>query len=184
MENKNKFIHYEILASTLLAGFMHAKIYNPKSNLNKKELESAKTKMRWDIKQCLVNIGKNYTDHKVNNEQHIKNINQLKDCITTKYNLILFKGEFRFGIAQKLLNLYLKYLWALGWIIPIPPHCPIDSTVSKTLNHEYKFSKSDSVDEYKKIIEKTNQVAIKNGNRIAEWEMNEFLETNYSKLDF
>lgn len=184
MENKKKFIYYEILASTLLAGFMHAKIYNTQTNLDKDELENAKVKMRWDIKQRLVDIGKNYTVHEVNDDQHIKNINELVDCITTRHEPILFEGKFRFGIAQKLLNLYLKYLWALGWIDPVPPHCPVDSTVSKALRHEYKFIKSDDVVAYKKIIEEAKQVATKNGTKIAEWEMNEFLETNYSKLNF
>jgi hypothetical protein len=34
----------------------------------------------------------------------------------------------RIGLAQKALNLYLKYLWCLGEIHE-PPHCPLDSIV-------------------------------------------------------
>lgn len=158
------------------------KIYNP--NIDKKYLDKKKEEMHRDIKQHLVDIGKNYAVDKVNDDQHIKNINELKNYITTKYEQVLFEGKLRFGVAQKILNLYLKYLWALDWINSPPPHCPIDGQISNELKSSYKFAKSDDVDEYKEIIIKANQTAKNNGVGIAEWETNKFLETNYSQLDF
>ncbi|MBN3196976.1 hypothetical protein [Pectobacterium versatile] len=35
---------------------------------------------------------------------------------------------YKFGVAQKLLNLLLKYLWCLG-NIPEPPYCPVDRII-------------------------------------------------------
>jgi hypothetical protein len=38
------------------------------------------------------------------------------------------KGKINFGIAQKMLNLYLKYMWSLG-NIQEPPHFPVDRII-------------------------------------------------------
>lgn len=183
MDNKKKFIYYEILAFTIIAGFMvrgGKKIYKP--NLNKIE-EKKKEEMRKEIKQYLIGISSEYYKNKVDNDQHIKNIDTLKEEIQKKYNDILYDQTFRFGIAQKLLNLYLKYLWALGWI-KTPPHCPIDSKISKALGSNYKFAISDDKGEYEEVIKKADQAAKNNGISIIEWETEKFIDANYSKLDF
>ncbi len=183
MNNKNKFIHYEILASTLTAGFMvrgGKKIYDPNVDIKDEERE----KMKCNIKQNLINIGVDYYKTDIDSKRHMENIIKLKNLIQEEHRGILFEKTFRFGVAQKLLNLYLKYLWALGWINSMPPHCPMDSIISRTLEDGYKFSKSDSVDEYKKVMEKAKQTAKEKDTSISEWEMDEFLETNYSKLNF
>ncbi len=39
------------------------------------------------------------------------------------------KAGIPFGVAQKCINLILKYLWQCGAIPTAPPHCPIDSKV-------------------------------------------------------
>ena len=69
-----------------------------------------------------------YKQGEVTDEAHISNIQQLCDKAKNKYGAILNKGTFRFGTAQKLLNLYLKYLWCLKEI-KTPPHFPVDRRI-------------------------------------------------------
>lgn len=188
MQNKKKFIYHEILASTLKAGFMvrgrngKNKIYNPE--YSNKDMDEKKEKMRHDIRQCLVDIGLRYRDDDIDHKKHIDNILELKNEIQGNHAIILFEKTFRFGVAQKLLNVYLKYLWALDWINSTPPDCPIDGKISRELNSNYKFAKSDNIGEYEEVIKKAKQVAEIKNQSIVEWEFNTFLEENYSQLDF
>lgn len=158
------------------------KIYNPK--LDKKYLNLEQEKMRKDIKQYLINISLEYYDKNVDHKQHINNILKLKNQIQEQYGHVLFEEKFRFGIAQKLLNLYLKYLWALDFIKSTPPHCPIDGTISKELNSNYRFAISDDAGEYEEVIKKADLIARDSSITISEWETNKFLEANYSQLIF
>ena len=41
---------------------------------------------------------------------------------------VLGQLSYKYGIAQKFINLSLKYHWCLD-LIQEPPHCPIDSTI-------------------------------------------------------
>ena len=52
--------------------------------------------------------------------------------------MVYFNNEkINFGIAQKMLNLYLKYMWSLGHI-QSPPHFPVDRIIQELLNKELK----------------------------------------------
>jgi len=75
-----------------------------------------------------------YKDGKVNDENHIHNINAIIAC-SADFSELFQKGKINFGIAQKMLNLYLKYQWSLG-NIPAPPHFPVDRIIQEKLNKE------------------------------------------------
>ncbi len=62
--------------------------------------------------------------------------------MTTEFKDILFGNGFRVGIAQKALNLYLKYLWCLGKITE-PPHCPFDSIIISEIKCNIKWTEMD-----------------------------------------
>ena len=84
----------------------------------------------------------------------------------------LLANGYPFGIAQKLLNVYLKYQWCSGWIFE-PPHCPIDRTILQKLTLENRFiwttmNESDyraAIDELKKVARDSSP---------AQWELIEF----------
>ena len=84
------------------------------------------------------------------------------------------EGRFRIGRAQKALNLYLKYLWAFGWIPP-PPHCPFDSVVLRELSlpkkHDIPWTKMDDVDVYRAWIEAAKRKAKTCGLCLPRWEV-------------
>lgn len=52
--------------------------------------------------------------------------------LSQHYAEIFTKGALNFGISQKILNLYLKYLWVAG-VIPTPPHFPVDRIIQEKL---------------------------------------------------
>jgi hypothetical protein len=66
---------------------------------------------------------------KCTEEQHYKNIAALIKFANQKDPGILGKDGYKYGVAQKLLNLVLKYLSCLDIITSTPPHCPVDRIV-------------------------------------------------------
>jgi hypothetical protein len=84
---------------------------------------------------------------------------------------------YKIGIAQKLLNLYLKYLWCLNQI-PKPPHCPVDKIIIDKCKPARgvkgrlkKWTKITLMSEYDEIIEVIRDDADKADMSIAEWEL-------------
>jgi len=91
---------------------------------------------------------------------------------------ILAGGRLRIGIAQKVVNLYLKYLWTMGWIEE-PPHCPFDGIIIEKLKAELSFSgcfedyawtKLDCMKKYGTLVAVANDKAKNAGQSLAEWE--------------
>jgi hypothetical protein len=89
--------------------------------------------------------------------------------LTERFGQYLCGNKFRIGIAQKAINLYLKFLWCMKEI-PTPPHCTIDGRIISTLGLTDAWTKLDSIQEYKQIIEKCKEQAGKNRSA-AEWEL-------------
>ena len=83
----------------------------------------------------------------------------------------LHNGRFRIGIAQKRIDLHLKYLWAAG-LVPEPPHCSLDGIVRDIANREYDWTSSDSIDDYKCAIYALKHVA--KPRTLSVWELEEF----------
>jgi len=74
--------------------------------------------------------------------------------IYTKADGILRDGNYRYGVAEKLLNLALKYYWCLGHI-PTPPHCPVDRIVIEKTHLRGRVNWTEIKDEpqYRGVIE-------------------------------
>ena len=102
---------------------------------------------------------------------HCENIETLARDISEKCEDVLADGNFRIGLAQKALNLYLKFYWWLGVINIPPPHCPIDSIVLKEVPeyNDSPWTKITQINEYMNVIEKVRKKARKLP--LAEWEM-------------
>jgi len=93
---------------------------------------------------------------------------------TREYKDILKLGQLNYGTAQKLVNLYLKYLWCLD-MAPEPPHCPIDRIIlGKAGIYDISWTKINSMEEYISTINKIKKVS--KDLSVAQWELE-----NYSR---
>lgn len=135
--------------------FQHIKIYPEGFTLEDKE------EFKHKVREKLYKIGKDYTNSEVPSATHLSTI----DVLSKKFG-------FSFGVAQKLLNLYLKYLWCMGEI-KIPPHCPVDSQILKQVKiNNPPWSKMSERD-YKNAIDKIEKESKNKGfENMAEWELN------------
>ena len=103
--------------------------------------------------------------------KHLKNIKAIIS-FTESTGSILTNGKLNFGVAQKLLNLYLKYHWCLN-LIPQPPHFPVDSIIQKELGlMVVPWTKMQNEIEYLRIINHAKvQLKKHNCKSIAELEL-------------
>ncbi len=110
----------------------------------------------------------------VTDTEHLRKIRRIRDRLTRKHRRILKGGRFRFGRAQKALNLYLKYLWCLGEL-PMPPHCPFDRKIIQECGlPEIGWAKLDDGREYRRLVAAARQQADARSMAIAEWELGLF----------
>jgi hypothetical protein len=108
----------------------------------------------------------------VTESEHIRHLRRLV-WFANRSGGALFRARYNWGLAQKLLNLYLKYLWSLGLIAP-PPHCPVDSIVlsKTTLKGSVKWTQLTDMQAYQRAIAAIRARATKDGyHSIAEWEL-------------
>jgi len=108
---------------------------------------------------------------KVEEEQHYKHIDDLIVRGNSARNQVLGELGYKYGIAQKLLNLLLKYLWCLGTIAE-PPHCPVDRIIiGETRYHDRNWTDIVRRSQYQEIIEDIRRLANLMGTSIAVWEL-------------
>lgn len=152
--------------------------------------EKVTDKMRYKIyyvfQEVVYDLENKYVTEKVDEKEHLENIEFLVKK-SQEYDLCVFlnEGTITFGVAQKLLNMYLKYLWCAGMIMHEPPHCPIDSIVLRNLDidtaqkSQGALPKWPDADEktYNKYINKLNDKT----NNPSQWELREWSE--YSNKD-
>lgn len=167
-ENKKKFINNEILTLIILGGLGRGSVYPTGIQ------ENDKVGFKIFLRKQLYQYGKKYRNN-VSEKDHIANIKQITQEITNRYSKILKDNKFRIGTAQKLLNLYLKYLWVLDEI-PEPPHCPFDRKIIEKLGLDINWTKLDSIDDYRKMIERARNIARDNNLSIAGWELKAWSE--------
>ncbi|MCW5521112.1 hypothetical protein J1N09_14785 [Aureitalea sp. L0-47] len=128
---KGKFLNNEIWILTFGGGFQRANIYK------KNHPETVRTAFRSALRNKIEELVSK--DYKVSvfEDSHIENIQSL---VTFSKNLKVANVSIpiNFGVAQKLLNLYLKYQWCLGNLKENPPHFPVDRLIQIELNKEAK----------------------------------------------
>jgi len=167
-EEKKEFLNNEILSSSIFAGLTRNRIYKQKID------ENDRIKFKNNLKHKLKEYGRGYKT-KISDTEHIENIKRFSDGISAEFGKILNGNRFRIGTSQKLLNLYLKYLWILGWISE-PPHCPFDSIIIAELGlgAEIKFTKFDSEEDYNSLVTAAAKKAKDAKLSIAQWELKVF----------
>lgn len=167
---KQQFVCGEVFVAAWGASVQHASLYNAKPKTKARDAFRAKIE-----RHIFSEIIPQYLASQFDEEAHIANIAKLCEFGSAKGRGLLRRRGYKFGVAQKLLNLLLKYLWCLGRI-PEPPHCPVDSIIiGKTrLKGTVKWTKIVSHAEYRKVIAVIKEVADEKGLSIAQWELREF----------
>ena len=119
-------------------------------------------------------INSSYINEECSEENHYTNIDHLVK-FGSSIGVKILKDSYRYGVAQKLLNLYLKYLWCFD-LIKTPPHCPIDRIILNKIKIECNWTQIDKESTYRNIIEKIKGIIDQNKDvlgspSIAEWEL-------------
>jgi hypothetical protein len=176
---KNKFIESELWYLSLAGAFQRNSIYA--KNINDVN-GTVKKAFRLTLRNSVQEIAKRY-NNATSDTEHIANI---EEVIETNKNPILGNdGKLKFGTVQKLLNLYLKYLWCSDRISQPPPHCPVDSIIlghSKSFRNE-RWTQLDCPDQYMLYIEELRAIAKDQNTILAEWELDTFNRRGEQILD-
>src|SRR5262245_47199684 len=123
---KRRFLVYELGLLTVRAALSTRDEGWPiyKETTSQRERAEAQDAFR----AILEELDAGYAGGGVSEPAHNRLIVDVADRLTAKLKPSLHKDRFRIGVSQKLVNLYLKYLWVAG-LCPEPPHCPIDGIV-------------------------------------------------------
>ena len=117
-----QFLQKEIWMLTYGASFQRANAY--------KKGASEKTKIHFKnmttgyIEEVIL---PQYKKGGISDERHIANIKDISDY-SKSFKELFQGGKINFGIAQKMLNVFLKYQWCLANIVE-PPHFPVDRII-------------------------------------------------------
>ncbi|MEB2316363.1 MAG: hypothetical protein OZ919_09850 [Xanthomonadaceae bacterium] len=148
------------------ASVQRAHLYNPGVS------ESDRVRMKEDMFRLLeTDIVPSYRVA-CTESAHLENIGRLVQKGSGFGSSILVGGQYRYGVAQKLLNLYLKYLWCMGHVAE-PPHCPVDRIIlaETTLRDRLNWTKITTREQYMSAINALRQVATAQGQSLAVWEL-------------
>jgi hypothetical protein len=135
------------------------------------EFGDERTRFRDALAQLIRSEAARYRQaSRVTDAEHCEAIRRISDGLSIRYgHIFLTKRRFRYGTAQKALNLYLKFLWRLGQLgSGKPPHCPVDGVVLKAARLAGMWTHSDDQQEYMRWIEGIRKVA--SPLDLADWE--------------
>ncbi|MCP9765186.1 hypothetical protein [Lacihabitans soyangensis] len=175
---KDIFLESQYWMMTIHAAFQRANVY--KANVDENKRKEFREYLHVEIQQ----IAEKYY-FKVDEDKHLKNIEKLQEY--SRNEDILQNGVLNYGICQKILNLYLKYLWCAGRI-PTPPHFPIDRVVQERLgfkeNEIVSWTKQiKSEIDYLSIIRKTENILAQTYiDTLAELELELYTHNNLKEL--
>ncbi len=163
------FLEYEFTTSSLLAALATRRKTHPTYAVGATDSEKETVKL-W-LRAHLRQVGKRYQFQSLTEAEHLEEIRRLATEASRTHSPALHKGKFRFGVAQKLLNLYLKYLWSAG-VVQTVHHCPLDGIINGEAKLGYEWNTSDSEAEYIEAISKLrSQVG---GELLQVWEIRTF----------
>lgn len=166
MDSKQEYLTNELWILSWGASVQRANLFQA----------GVRNKERQDFRQAVIEYLKQqllpqYAD-RVPEGVHERNIIDLSEFGTSTEHDILEPEGYKIGVAQKLLNLHLKYLWCLG-VVAEPPHCPVDRIViGKTdLRGTVAWTRITTIDEYRRIIAALKEKAAERRMSLAEWEL-------------
>lgn len=130
-----------------------------------------------EFREILSEIENKYIEKSITEEEHINFISEVSSRLTLTLNKYLHNGRFRIGVAQKLINLHLKYLWVSGFGYE-PHHCPIDGIIRDIVKLKYNWTQSDCINENISAIKELKKEAARNKMSLSEWELVTFRRKN------
>lgn len=178
-EDRRRFLSYGLGLLTLKAALSTRDGEYPIYNKDAKVSQRAKAKRT--IRECLATIEAGYSGKAIPENQHTAFIAEVASDLSDKLFHWLHKGRFRIGVAQKLVNVHLKYLWAAGFCQELP-HCPIDGIIRDLAGISYNWTRSDSIEEYTQAIEALKRIASSRGRTLARWELESFRRSEDEEL--
>jgi len=170
---KQTFLHNEIWLLTFGGAFQRGNIY--KANVSDANKSVFRNELKAFVDKHIIPQYKRI----VVESAHVLNIEAIV-ATSENWKDILNDGKLTVGVAQKILNLVLKYYWCLGEI-EMPPHCPLDRIIQqKGLKSKsiVNWTSLNDMDEYLRIMTDIKQVAQAKGKTIAEWELEVFKRNN------
>lgn len=172
------FLNNEFLTLSINGALGHSSTY-----CTEPEPDERRQRLREKLRELLRYYAEGYvkSDETVREDIHNKNIQELADKLSKEFNDVLEDGTFRTGIAQKALNLYLKYLWCMNKMPSRPPHCPFDRRVLHEIRavHE-SWTKCNTTKEYMSWVKGAEEKA-GSKEKVPDWELyfwNESLRKN------
>lgn len=161
-----------VLDSAFSANLYDNPIFNDSFNDN----QVLKNDMNKFIKEYLFNIYMELiVEETIKGKFVIDSIEDLKKEITDRYDKILYKNRISVLVVQQIINLYLKYLWCLGYISE-PPFCPINKNIFKIANVKVSLKNIDSIVEYENVLSIIKQEA--KDKSLAVWELSAYVSEN------
>lgn len=170
MKDKIEFVIRELWILAWAASVQRANLYKNKTDSNFQS--TVVTKFREDIIGFITErIMPQYTNG-CTEERHYENIEALIAHANEINPGILGSAGYKYGVAQKLLNLALKYYWCLGFVSE-PPHCPIDRIIiSKTKSRgKINWTQITRRSQYEEVIKEVKDLADRKGLSIPQWEL-------------
>jgi hypothetical protein len=171
IEEKKRFLSYELGLLSLKAALSTRDRQYPIYDKGTKVWQ--RTRAKNVLREWLVEIEGKYINGIVTEAEHISFIAEVAEGVSNGLATYLHRGRFRVGVAQKLVNVHLKYLWSAGFC-PEPPHCPIDGIIRDAAGISYLWTRSDSIEEYKKAIQELKTISATKGLTLAQWELKTF----------
>jgi hypothetical protein len=169
---KKEFLINEFCTSSIIAGLStRNKRFPVYSNHT---TDDEKYMLKSFIREFLKNIWNNHQiNRKIDETLLLSYIEKLKTGIENKFSKFIHDGEFRYGISQKIINVFLKFLWVSGEI-DVPPHAPYDGIIQgrlkgKKLEH---WTEITDFSQYELFVNAAKAVA--QDNDIAAWELIEW----------
>lgn len=145
----HKFIECMILRNSVNAALQRAHVYEGNPNAKKKEA------IREMAKKWLINFGEDYQWREITEESKTSwciAVQTLANTLSKKFGGNLKGKRLRIGVAQKMISLYLKYLWLLGNKDKKPLFAVLDRGTMKRAHIKCNWTELDCIDKYKCII--------------------------------
>jgi hypothetical protein len=166
MNAKWEFLRNEFLSMSIIAGLQRSNIYQPGTS------EEKRIEFREYLRNKIWEISIEY-EQPVDDGRHEHNIELLAKVASDKFGSLFKEKHFRIGNAQKVLNLFLKYLWCAEKI-PTPPQCPFDRLIIEMLPAEVRmnWTQIDTIEDYRKLVYAARERA--KTESLADWELRNY----------
>jgi hypothetical protein len=161
---KLRFLKCEFAMSAISASFQRNQIYEKTAGVE------VRATLRNALRGHLRELEKDYSI-KATDEAHERNIENLSKRLSDHPGVA--GGRFRIGASQKVLNVYLKYLWCVGEIAE-PPHCPFDGLVISALGLRSTWTALDNIEQYRELVRVARLHAAQQGLSLPAWELLHF----------